>query len=162
MRRGLTMLELLFSLALLTVVMLTAGSWIRLVSATGALAAGPARWEASARAALQLIEDDILVADFHVPGRDAPVEVADGGLILQTRLACAGDPSGPLRHRYSLDPGLDALRLEERTTSKAVHTRRLLTDVRSWSCEHDEDRNVLSITLVSNDGVTVSKRYRLP
>lgn len=162
MRRGLTMLELLFSLALLTVVMLTAGSWIRLVSATGTLVAGPARWEAAAHAALQLVEDDILVADFHVPGRDALVEVAAGGLILRTRLACAGDPSGLLQHRYSLDPGQDALRLEERTSTNSVHTRRLLNDVASWSCQHDKDRNVLSITIVSNDGVTVSKRYRLP
>ena len=50
MRRGLTMIELLVALSLLTLIVLAAASWTQVTSKASATAAEPLRWRAAAEA----------------------------------------------------------------------------------------------------------------
>ena len=61
---GMTLLELVVSLGLLSAMMLVVVSWTQVSGRHLTRAVEPARWERSAAAVLQSIQDDLLIGDF--------------------------------------------------------------------------------------------------
>src|SRR5882672_6848049 len=83
MRRGLTLIELLLAIALLSGIVIAAGAWTGIAGHAATRASEPMRLQIAANAALQLIHDDLAVGDFEGPTdptRPAPswVSVANG------------------------------------------------------------------------------------
>ncbi|MCH8151425.1 MAG: hypothetical protein IH830_03515 [Planctomycetes bacterium] len=118
MRRGLTMIELLLAVSLLTPITLAIAAWTQVAARASASAAEPMRWRAAAEAALQLIHDDLVTGDFsgdfssgfsgaQIGGRSDQkprVEVVDGMLRIRTR-ATPGSWTAPPPAPGTVTPG---------------------------------------------------------
>ena len=177
MRRGLTMVELLLAVSLLTPITLAIAAWTQVAARASAVAAEPMRWRAAAEAALQLIHDDLVTGDF-AGGFSGPqsggrsdqkprVEVVDGTLRIRTRATpgswtAPGGVTGPATHSYIFDAFSGELRLRQRTAHGEQRTRPLLDRVRQWQCEIDQEHNLLTIVITSIQGRNVARSYVLP
>ena len=131
MRRGLTMVELLLAVSLLTPITLAIAAWTQVAARASASAAEPMRWRAAAEAALQLIHDDLVTGDFaegptDPSSHESHVEVDDGSLRIRTRAVGSEVIIGPSLHRYILDALSGELRLRQRTLDGKLSTRPLL------------------------------------
>lgn len=179
MRRGLTMVELLLAVSLLTPITLAIAAWTQVAARASASAAEPMRWRAAAEAALQLIHDDLVTGDFSGGPTDrssqqSRVEVVDGMLRIRTRATpgswtapapgrvTPGSVTGPATHRYIFDAFSGELRLRQRTAHGAQSIRTLLDRVRQWQCEIDHEHNLLTIAITSIRGPAVARSYVLP
>lgn len=173
--RGLTLIELLATVALLSSIVVAATSWIQIASAAGADALQAARWRNAANAVLALIHDDLVSGDFNStdPGHrkdrkepnqqehEAHCRVIDGALVIATRGAQGIESA----HRYRRDPMEN--RLERITAgasgrSEPEMRRPLLGDVESFNARTTEDTSRLDVTITSSAGVRVTRSYRLP
>ena len=170
MRRGLTMVELLVALSLLSAVMLAVASWTQVTARASADAAEPVRWRAAAENVLRLIHDDLVTGDFagdsSAEGRGRTpsprVEVFVGELRLRTRAAGAGAGAiGPVTRRYAFDALSDELRLHQATAQGISTTRLLLDRVEEWQCSIDEEEKLLTVGITSSDGTVVTRSYPL-
>ena len=166
MRRGLTMIEVLVALGLLSALVLTLTSWIQTTARAAALAE-PVRWRVAAEAVLQLIHDDLMTGDFlseqqRRRRRHPRVMVENGSLRIDTRGVQGGDEIGATVHRYKLD----ALRSELGRTNEPKRgrhtTRLLLDDVRNWNCRIDEERTMLTVIITSDAGQSIQRSYLRP
>ncbi len=167
MSRGLTLIELLASLVVLSGVMLAVATWTR---ASTTLAAGASRTvheQAGIESVLRLIAEDVATGDFEPQDRrrnDPHVEVDDGVLIIRTRgTASAGEP-GPVVHTYSLDRVAGELVLRAKPQRGRSTERALLGDVEAFACvleEDEEDEVALTVTLTGITGATYERRYTI-
>jgi len=167
MRRGLTMIELLVALGLLSAVMLAVVSWTQVMAQTSQHATGPVRWRSAAEAVLRLIHDDLVSGDLVAARkrgtRDKPrIQIVDGVLQINTRAVDPAGTSGPVVHRYALEVSSRALRREQRTLQGPPSSRLLLDDVLEWQCAVDEEEQVLRVSVTSQDQITVARTYLLP
>ncbi|MCH8342417.1 MAG: hypothetical protein IH983_00330 [Planctomycetes bacterium] len=176
MRRGLTMIELLLAVSLLTPITLAIAAWTQVAARASASAAEPMRWRAAAEAALQLIHDDLVTGDFaegptDSSSQESRVEVVDGMLRIRTRATpgswtapapAPGTVTGPATHHYIFDAFSGELRLRQRSAHGAQSTRPLLDRVRQWRCEIDHEHNLLTIAVTSIQGRNVARSYVLP
>ena len=161
MRHGLTIIELLASLALLSLVMVTAVEWTRFAGRVGSDLAEPTDWERSARRALELIAEDLRCAA--TPRRRGErVEIDASVLVIHTRQAY-GTRRGPVEHRYRHDSIDGVLEVDERTAWGGSTRRSLLDAVSAWSCaiEGDDDAELV-VTLRGPADVEIERRYRVP
>ena len=166
MRRGLTMLELLVAVGLLSALLLATASWTRVAARSSTSTAEPMRWRVAAEAVLSLIHDDLATGDFANVGRrgrnQAPrVEVTYGTLRINTRSVAPGDVIGSVTNRYTLDSFSGELQLDQRTRLGRRSARLLLDGVSKWKCELDEEKDILTISIVSNDATGVGRSYLL-
>ncbi len=161
MKRGLTMIELLLALSLLTMVMLAVASWTQVTAQASATAAGPARWQAAAGAVLQLVHDDLATGDFGTNSPGTRVAVIDGVLQIRTRAGASSDLVGPVTHHYKFDPHAHEVQLEQRKASGQRRTHLLLDGVDEWQCEIDDERGILTVAITSSKGLTVARSYVL-
>lgn len=165
MRRGLTMIELLVSLGILSAVMLATVAWIQSTSQAVSFAQ-PMRFRAAAQAVLQLIHDDLRTGDFDSArsGRTTQpkVDVDNGALQLRTRALSSRKIAGPVIHRYTLDRLTGELQLHEENGVGRQATRLLLDQVRQWELAIAEDNSVLTVSITSHEHQTIRRRYRLP
>ena len=152
-RRGLTLIELLLSLLLLTAVAGASASWMSF-AARSAESTKPERWRASAERVLGLIEQDLLTGDFEIiPSRRerdpelAKVRIESEDLIVRTR------DRGPAEHRYHLDDDHHRLMLE------AADERALLGEVSAFDIVHDAEGARLAVTIESADGSSVAREW---
>ncbi len=167
MRRGLTMVELLLAVSLLTPITLAIAAWTQVAARASASAAEPMRWQAAASAVLQLIHDDLIIGDFAEGPTDrssqqSHVEVVDGALHIRTRTVGSEVIIGPSLHRYILDAFSGQLRLGQQTLDGKLSTRPLLDRVQEWQCIIDEEQDLLIATITSRDGSVVTRSYLLP
>jgi prepilin-type N-terminal cleavage/methylation domain-containing protein len=167
MRRGLTMIELLVALSLLSIVMVAVATWTQVTARAAQSAAGPMRWRAAAETLLTLIHDDLVsgdLGDARRPGGrgQARVEAIDGTLRIETRAVGPDRLCGPVAHRYVLDAISGELRLERRIPQGTRTSHLLLDSVREWQGAIDQEEVLLSVSITAKDGTTVARSYLLP
>ncbi len=168
MRRGLTMLELLLALSLLSAILLATASWTQVAARASADATYPVRWQAAAEAVFQLIHDDLVTGDFPDTQRgrsiqNARVAVVNGALRIRTRaVGHTGDVTGRAIHRYAFDALSRQLRLDQRTATGGRSSRPLLDRVQEWQCLVDEEQNLLTVTITSTEESVIARSYLLP
>ncbi len=165
MRRcGLTMIEVLVALGLLSALMLTVTSWIQTTVRASTLAE-PMRWRVAAEAVLQLIHDDLMTGDFEAEqerNQQSRVMVENGSLRIRTRAVQGGDETGPTIHRYELDTLTSELGRTNEPKRGRHTTRLLLDDVASFNCRLDEERTILTVSITSGSGQSIQRSYLLP
>ncbi len=159
-RLGLTMVELLISLALLSLVTAAGVGWLQTTAARGVVAADDVRWRDAVERALQRIAESIAISDFDPSERRPQVVVDDG--VLRVRGRDAG--VGRVTHVFAVDAWTNRLeRASDQTTA-----RPLLGDVDGWRLELitddvDVDRQWLDIEIRrKSEADTVTRRLRLP
>ncbi len=161
--RGLTMVELLVALALLSAITLGVSSWVSATARASTTVAEPVRWASAAEAALERIHDDVMVGDFDESDESAEnrrVQVDGDILRIRTRSSWINDVSGVVIHEYVLDRISSELQLVQRADGGKEHRHLLVEQVDSWSAQLDEETSVLVVTIVSANGVTRERRYR--
>ena len=166
MRRGLTMIEVLVALGLLSTLMLTVTSWIQTTVRASTLAE-PMRWGVAAEAVLQLIHDDLMTGDFEAEqqrrrSRQPRVMVENGSLRIRTRTVQGGDETGPTIHRYKRDTLTTELGRTNEPKRGRHTTRLLLDDVASFNCRIDEQRTILTVSITSDSSQSIQRSYLLP
>ncbi len=166
MRRGLTMIEVLVALGLLSALVLTLTSWIQITARAGALAE-PMRWRIAAEAVLQLIHDELMTGDFLTEqqrrkSRQPRVMAENGSLRIRTRAVQGGDETGPTVHRYELEVLTSKLGRTNEPKRGRHTTRLLLDDVGSWNCRIDEESTMLTVIITSDAGQSIQRSYLLP
>lgn len=167
MRRGLTMIELLVSLGILSAVTLTTVAWTQSAVRATRLAE-PMRFSAAADAVLQLIHDDLATGDFELDesrrrDQGSPrATIVEGSLRIQTRAVNFSTVAGPVIHHYTLDRVTDELQLREEDATGRENSRILLDQVRDWDCAIDDENNVLTVLITSMVGRGLARSYRLP
>lgn len=166
MNRGLSLVEMLVALSLLGALMLALVSWTRLGLGSTQTTVEHERWNASAEAVLQLVQDDLLSGDFPAPSEEPRVECEAGELHVRTRRL--RPPGGVVLREYALDPVRGRLTVRERaptgsrSASADLEPTILLEHVRDWSCTLDEEEARLEVKLRSADGTTRERVYALP
>ncbi len=166
MRRGLTIIEVLVSLGLLSALMLTVTSWIQTTVRASTLAE-PMRWSVAAEAVLQLIHDDLMTGDFEAEqqrrsNREPGVMVENGSLRIRTRTVQGGDEIGQTIHRYELDTFTDELGATNEPKRGRHTTRLLLDDVERFNCRIDDEPALLTVSITSGSGQSIQRSYLLP
>lgn len=165
MRRAMTLIEMLLSLALLTSMVVAATAWVQLASRSGTVAVGPIRWRMAADAFYQFLVDDLRTGDFMTRSgekRRAPrelpqVRLENGELTVTTRFSGIG----ALAHRYRFNDLDHVLIVEQRLASGEVRQRPLLFEVDEFTCILDEERGFLDVLVVSSDGQELSRKFLL-
>ncbi len=164
--RGLTMVELLVALALLSAIMLGVSSWVGATARASTSVAEPVRWTSAAEAALQRIHDDVVAGDFDEsdePPENRRVQVDGDILRIRTRSSWIGDvvdSGGAVTHEYVLDRFSNEMQLVEPDSAGAEHRYLLVDHVGSWSAQLDEETGVLTVDITSTDGTLRGRRYR--
>ena len=164
MRRGLTMIEVLVALGLLSALVFTLTSWIQTTARAGALAE-PVRWSVAAEAVLQLIHDDLMTGDSLTEQprrrrRHPRVMVENSSLRIDTRASSWG--GGPTVHHYALDAFTGELTRTHGPRLGRKTTRLLLDKVDTWHCAQDEERTMLTVIITSDAGQSIQRSYLLP
>lgn len=155
-QRGLTLLEVVLSVSLLSGLFLASGQWLKTVAVLGAQAEGPVRWERGARALLQSIHDDIWTGDTTLGDALEPVEVTTHSLLIRTR--AGGDDGGPVTHEYEFLPTGSQIRRGDLPRSSPP----LLEDVAALALELDAEARTLEVRVDSTAGHRVTRRFWLP
>lgn len=166
-----TILELLLALALLGILCSLLTSWLVTVSRLSAERGPRLEWRSAAMRVLDAIEDDLVCGDFEAAARNGKpkprVEVLEPArLRIRTRSTSTQSPdnAGPGIHEYRFDRTAETLAVAITSTARSAPPvdRRLLGGVTEWQVELDEEHRVLSVTIVSGDGDTLSRRFTWP
>ncbi|MEW6747694.1 MAG: prepilin-type N-terminal cleavage/methylation domain-containing protein [Planctomycetota bacterium] len=155
--RGLTMIELLLALSLLSAILLATFSWTQITGRALADGGRKARWERAATALLRVIHDDLACGDFLEEEHEGSptterISVAEGTFRVVTR-------SGglPIERQYSFVKGDAAVTLEE-PSSRA---RALLGEVADFVVTMDQDAMVIDVSITSLSGLARHRRYTM-
>lgn len=160
-RRALTMIELLLALGLLSMVIAAVTSWTQSMARATATLAEPARWHTAAEAVLDLFHDDMMSGDFerkksrYEPGKPR-VETSSNQLEINTR------SGGVSHHSYRRDPIRRQLLLVQTDHAGRQQTRLLLDQVGGWECMIDQIKEILTVSIQSIGGQTVTRSFALP
>jgi hypothetical protein len=173
---GMTLIEVLLAITLLTAILLAALSWTRTSGVLVARTSGSARWEAAAESVFQLIDTDLRTGDFLTePGDLQPfpqVRVEGDRLFVQTRSRRPG--GGGVIREYAVLPREDLLQVTERPLRRSTQvptTRALLGEVRRLELvepempageDGDTRGKPLTVRLESENGIIRERRFRLP
>jgi prepilin-type N-terminal cleavage/methylation domain-containing protein len=152
--RGMTMLEVLLALTLLSTVSVAVATWLEISGRMSRDVDGQVAWERSAAAALRQIESDLLVGDLRQREDEPRVEVIPRGVRIRTRATGIGS----VTREYVLEP--EESRLVRRDASSRSEERLLLVGVEAIACGWDEAEEILSVELVSDRGRTMGRRCR--
>lgn len=159
MRRfGMTIVELLAALALLSGLLVAAGSWTRLAGAISGECSSSLLWRRSAEAAFELLHNDLATGDFQIDEStgEPRVVLTDDSLTIQTRRI----GFGPVEHFYRFDSVSHRLsRIERAETTSSERT--LLGDITGIEWSITEDSTGLDVLIRSIDGTEVSRRFQL-
>jgi prepilin-type N-terminal cleavage/methylation domain-containing protein len=168
-RRGMTLVEVLGSLALLGALALASLAWTRVAINGTAAALLRLRWERSAAAVLDLIGDDLRTGD--ACARELKVRADSSGAVLVVR--GRGSVNGrvcAIDRVYRRDPGSGELQREDRNSGlpgtgaepALLVARSLLGEVRSATFSMDDRSGVLSVTIDGPGAVSARREYVLP
>ncbi len=159
MTRGMTMVEILVSLALLALVMVGGAQWLNIAASTQTGAVHEAAWRVAAERTLELIHDSVRAGDSPTDELLERVHVVDNRLLVTTR-SVAGT-TGPEEHRYDVDLLTNRLVLTVKDVRNDESTRLLLDRVQEWQCAIDEEELILSVFISSSNGESVRRRIPL-
>ena len=156
--RGLTLIELLAALGLLSIIMLAAASWLQITAAASSGAGASTRWRIGAASTLRLIQDDVYIGDLGTDEDRSRKVVIDGkSLIVKTREM----QIGAVVVTYELDRF--SHRLRRGIEGAEFHEPRvLLNQLSDFDCELDVAAGTLCVSLTSVDGQRLEKTFLLP
>ncbi|MFG0243481.1 MAG: prepilin-type N-terminal cleavage/methylation domain-containing protein [Phycisphaerales bacterium JB054] len=171
MRHGMTMVELLLALALLSGLALACVSWTATASRALATEGGRASWRAAAERSLDLVDGAFAVEDVGLRTgggrreRGPRVEIGDGWITVGTRAAVPGDkPLVAVAIQLRVADGvLRAAWLDHE--GRELASRPLLGDITALdvaSQELEDRRVLLTLRLVHRAGASVERTWRLP
>lgn len=157
-RRGVTLVELLVSLSLLSMLMLAVIVLLQMAGVTTGRTTEVTSWRIGAESTLRLVRDDLLVGDFLADPDEVPrVETDEGVLEIRTRETGVG----PVIVQYRYDTINH--RLQRQTEGDRYDAPRVLLDgLGGFRCAIDEETGRLQVSLSSADGVKVAREYVLP
>jgi prepilin-type N-terminal cleavage/methylation domain-containing protein len=162
MRRGLTLIETLASLALLALIASAAAGWIATASAFSARAADQIVVDSAVEAVFTQLQDDLSSGDFPRPEHEPAVTIVRDGFSLGPR-PVGSDAPRPMVRAYRLTPGGNlVVENHEPGSHGPARTRALLNGVRRWEGAYDPDTRRLSVRLVDARGVEHVRRFRAP
>ena len=155
MSRGLTLLEMLLSLAIFSSMMIVAVGWMQSAGTASVKARKQLIWRSAANAALQVIHDDLATGDFELMqhGNTQPkplVIIENEALSVTTR--SIGEPAV---HVYSLE-----ISTRQISRSAGGEARLLVSDVDEFILDHDEDEAVLTVEIRSGKQM-LTRRFNL-
>lgn len=173
-RRGLTLLEVLVALAIVSSLALAVFTWVSSVARAAQAASSRASRDATIAGILRSIQDDLACRDFGA-ARDDPerrvVSVDAGTLIVRTRAPSSeiGSPEmgsseirGPIRRAYHYEQS-DRMVVLRETTDDGVERRSILArrvDVFEVILAERGDQFVLSVAI--DDGPVARRRFLVP
>ena len=160
MKRGLTLLELMLSISLLSLLMLAVVSWSTAAARSYSLLSERVVWRTTAGAALQVIADDLRAGDFGSRLRSPKVAVRGSTLTIQTRDSAGSEAPGPLVRAYGHEARTGEVQVRERRIGAPQQTRTLVGGVSEWKCAIIGP--VLVVTLTSVSGERATRRFNLP
>ena len=160
---GVTLVEVLVSMTLLTGVILALGAWIEVTANAAATIQAPLHWHQAADATLRVIGDACSTGDFEREPRAnnasrVTVHERTSALTIHTR--APGKGSATLVIEF--DERANRLMRKLDVGGETIETRRLIGLVADWHCTFDDDSSELNVTLESTDGETVTRSYTLP
>jgi len=172
MRRGLTMIETLLALALLTTIVSAGASWIGL-AARLSVAADPARRQALVEIVLQRLHEDLLTGDFAgrrptensgEPHREL-LRVRAGHAGLEIDLRRGATCTYRLERNGGGGDGSTLVRMQ-RDSDGASETRSLISRVADFHCAIDAKGRTLEVTIESTSAeggaaTSMTRRYAL-
>lgn len=162
-RPGMTLIETLASLALLSGLVLASSSWTITALQSERERTANAQWETACEAWLRQLEMDLAVLDRSTDARPQRVRVDDRRLILRTRRP----ELGPVEVEYTLDPQAGTVTEQVRpldTKTSPAEPETVLGHVGSWSAsvliaDPTDTNAVLKLSLTPTDGPTVERRW---
>lgn len=185
--RGMTLVEVVLALALLSTLAVAAMSWATVSARIARTVDDRTDRESAARNVLRLIGDDLRTFDREEDpararsqarrsreARSDRVRIEGSALVVRTR-----DPGASgitVEHRYGFDASTGTLRLAgpygsslhtrpsgpERLTSGGGHGRELMGGVASFECSIDEQIRTLTVAIDIDGGGRVSRSFLLP
>jgi len=144
MSRGVTLIEMLLAVTLLSGVALVTATWMSVVARSQTEFAPSVRWESAARATLDLITDDLASWDSESRTREPRVRASGETLVIRTR-SRTGDSV-----TYRVKQG----RL---TRGESV----LIGGCDQARFDFDEETGILEVALEPNDGRVMQRSYRV-
>ncbi len=144
--RGLTLVEVVLALSIISAVAASSAAWVQLVAGTALEHRAVQGWLSAAMATLQVIADDLAAGDHSVTEKNPPVVTFEGStLTIPTR----SPASGGCRAEYRLDAVDGTLYRRIITESGTEENRPVLSELRGWEVALDVDSGVLTIVLES-------------
>jgi len=168
--RGMTIVELLLALALLSGLVFASVSWTTATARTHAVEGGRASWEAGAARALDVLDDAVFVEDRRLQGNGRErwrVDATADSISVRTRELVTA-PNGTLlvssRLRVLVTRGnLYAVYLDD--NDRELLTRPLLGETESLEVsiiELDRRELEITVTLLGVHGASAVRSWRLP
>jgi len=144
MSRGVTLIEMLLAVTLLSGVAVVTATWMSVVARSQTEFAPSVRWESAARATLDLIADDLASWDSAPRAREPRIRASQESLVIRTRSGT--DDSVTYRVRQG--------RL---TQGESV----LLGECEWVRFDFDEETGVLEVALERDGGRVMQRSYRV-
>lgn len=164
MRRALTLIEMLLSLALCTAIIAGMAGWMQLSLRPDDSCARIA-WKRAAEAVMLAISDDLAACDRAPQSSRAlrnsahdQIAVSTGELRLRTRSPFTGNSSSTEK-RYVFDGSSQNLVAEH---GGAGDRRSVLAGVVSFEASVEHEKRMLTVTLTSCDEQIITRRFRTP
>lgn len=168
MNRGMTLLEVLLALVMLSSIVIASAWLVQTTVAASSRTAEGERWLAAADAALDAVARDLASGDFDVPPDPGRIDLRAGVLCIATRAGgdCVGRCGGPIVHEYRFEPSRGSLWRDERpestskpgTSGRAQRTRLVLEHVRAWSVGIDASAQRVDVVIESHEGRRLERR----
>lgn len=156
MNRGLTLIEMLVSIALLSALMTVLTGWLQVSLRATQTVGEQGRWEAAARQVLQRIQEDVNTFDWQAETSAGRIRVEAGELLIHTR------SKGAVEHTYVLDPRGRRLRRHVKQQDGSLSTSLLLSRVARWDVALDRDIGLLVVTITGPDSTVCRRSFVLP
>lgn len=155
MRSGMTLVEMLVTIALLSVVIVVMTTWTILAAKSQILISEALAWRTAAETSLQRIHEDIVSGSWSERVELEPrVTARNGELLIRSR----SENGGSVLYRYHADAISGTLR---RTTG-AAGGESLVNQVNEFNCRLDQKKRLLSVTLTDSAGRQLYRGYRIP
>ena len=159
MKRGLTLIELLVALSLLSLIVLASSAWIRITAGSAAQESTLVHQSTAAQAVLRLIHSDLITGDFNrAENADPRVRIEGNRLQIDTRVP----ETGLITHSYRYDPSSGHLLREAHSPHTLQSPRPLLEGVTNWTCTLAEDDSLLTVALTFADKKITQQSFTIP
>lgn len=150
--RGMTLIEVILALALLSVLTIGATSWIVGTARSSTTVGSRATWETAAQATFRLIRDDLASSDQFEVAPSERVSVAGDRLIIHTR-----DAGGVATHQYELANAELCVR-----GLNGARVTVLLDRVSVFESSIDPELRILSVLIRHEDGHELRVQEMIP
>lgn len=156
MRRGLTLLETMASLALLSLIAIACSEWVAMAARMTTMGEHDAAGSIAIEALFTQIQDDLCCGEFPRDGREPAFRQNELTIPLSV-----GTFREQRRYRLWADGRL-VLQHQEFDSETPTEWRPLLTGVRRFDGDYDPESRRLWVTIFDADGVEHRRRFRVP